>query len=329
MLWTKDKKFHPHPYSREADLEAAISQVEGDLFGEKRIYLDVKKKIGAKGKTNNIPDGYLIDLTSAKEPVLYVVENELASHDPLKHVAVQILEFSLSFEAAPHKVKAIVKEALAAHPAKWKLCEQYAADNGFENVDYLLELMTFGGDSFRALVIIDELVEELETLLISRFKFPVEVLTLERYKAGKEVAYRFEPFLYDVASDITASGKGTDPSEIDTIVVPAREDGFKSAFLGEQKWWAIRIHASMIPKIKYIAAYRVAPISAITHIAPVAAIEPWKDTGKYIVNFAGKPKKIQPISLVPKPKGKVKSLQSPRYASREKLLAARNLDQVF
>lgn len=329
MLWTKDKKFQPYPYSQEAELEAAISQVEGDLFGEQRLYLEVKKKIGAKGKTNNIPDGYLIDLTSAREPVLYVVENELASHDPLKHVAVQVLEFSLSFESAPHKVKGIVKDALAAQPAKWQLCEQYAAENGFENVDYLLESMIFSPDSFQALVIIDELVEELETLLISRFKFPVEVLTLERYKAGKEVAYRFEPFLYDLASAGMSSGKGIDPAEIDTIVVPAREDGFKSAFLGEHKWWAIRIHASMIPKIKYIATYQVAPISAITHIAPVADIEPWKDTGKYLVDLADKPKKINPIQLVPKPKGKVKAPQAPRYASREKLLAAKNLDQVF
>ena len=28
MLWTKDKKFQPYPYSQEAELEAAIAQVE-------------------------------------------------------------------------------------------------------------------------------------------------------------------------------------------------------------------------------------------------------------------------------------------------------------
>ncbi len=77
-------------------------------------------------------------------------------------------------------------------------------------------------------------------------------------------------------------------------MVPAREDGFQSAFLGEHKWWAIRIHASMIPKIKYIAAYQVALISVIPHMAPVADIEPWKDTGKYMVILAGKPMQIKP-----------------------------------
>lgn len=327
MLWTIGKKYQPHPYAKEAELEKAILEVEADIFGPRRIYLDVKKKIGAKSKTNNIPDGYLIDLSSPKIPVLYVVENELASHDPLRHVAVQILQFSLSFESSPAKVKAIIKDALAQREAKWKLCEQYAAGSDFENVDYLLESMIFGNDAFRALVIIDELVDELEKVLVSRFKFPVEVITLERFRAGKEVAYRFEPFLHDLPEEIAATGESLDPEEIDTVVVPAREDGFQETFIGGHDWYAIRIHTSMIPRIKYIAAYRVAPTSAITHIATVERIEPWKDSGKYRVVFAEPAKRIKPIPLLKK--GKVKALQSLRYTSRERLLAAKNLDQVF
>lgn len=327
MLWTTDKKYKPYPYAKETDLEKAILKVEADLFGPKRIYLDVKKKIGAKNKTRNIPDGYLIDLSSPKVPVLYVVENELASHDPLKHVAVQILQFSLSFESSPAKVKAIIKDALANQKAKWKQCEQYAAGTDFQNVDYLLESMIFGKDAFRALVIIDELVDELEKVLVSRFKFPVEVITLERYRAGKEVAYRFEPFLHDLPEEAGSNGQGLDPEDIDTVVVPAREDGFQETFLGGNDWYAIRIHTSMIPRIKYIAAYRVAPTSAITHIAPVESIEPWKDSGKYRVVFAEPAQKIKPIPLLKK--GKVKAPQSLRYTTRERLLAAKNLDQVF
>lgn len=328
MLWTGGKKYQPYPYAKEADLEKAILQVEADLFGPQRIYLDVKKKIGAAGKTNNIPDGYLIDLTSSRVPILYVVENELANHEPLKHVAVQILEFSLSFESAPQKVKIIVKESLAARVDKWKLCEAYAARNGFENVDYLLERMIFREDGFRALVVIDELVGELETVLVSRFKFPVEVLTVERYRAGEEVAFRFEPFLADVSGEEgPAAGSSLDPSEIDTVVVPAREDGFLEVFIGEDRWYAIRLHTSMIPRIKHIAAYRVSPVSAITHLAPVDRIEPYKDSGKYMVVFSDKAKEITPIKFVPK--GKVGALQGLRYTSVAKLMTAKNLDQVF
>src|SRR6266550_1097324 len=112
LVWTKDSKYRRVPYQNEADLEAAILEVQADLFGANRIYLDVKKRIGTKGGVQNIPDGYLIDLNGTK-PRLYVVENELASHDPLRHVAVQILEFSLSFEAEPQGVKSIIFDALS------------------------------------------------------------------------------------------------------------------------------------------------------------------------------------------------------------------------
>ena len=134
MLWTVGGPFRKRPFDKEADLEKAIKEVSPQLFGPNRIYLDVKKKIGTKTKSN-IPDGYLVDLSSAKEPVLRVVENELASHDPLRHVAVQIIEFSLAFENAPYKVKSVVKNALQADTEAMKKCESYAKANNFENVD--------------------------------------------------------------------------------------------------------------------------------------------------------------------------------------------------
>ena len=83
----------------------------------------------------------------------------------------------------------------------------------------------------------------------------------------------------------------------------------------------------MIPKIKYIAVYQVSPISAITYVAPVASIEPYKDTGKYCVTLAESAQKTKHIKLVTK--GRVKALQSLRYTSYEKLTSAKNLDEVF
>ncbi|CAN5155375.1 hypothetical protein BH18ACT10_BH18ACT10_15570 [soil metagenome] len=101
-------------------------------------------------------------------------------------------------------------------------------------------------------------------------------------------------------------GKATvDPSDIDTIVVPAREDGFQETALGESRWYKIRIHSSMIPRIKYLAVYRVAPISAITHVAPVQSIAPWKDTSKYVVNFSENIEELEKsIKLIQKGKSK-------------------------
>jgi len=83
----------------------------------------------------------------------------------------------------------------------------------------------------------------------------------------------------------------------------------------------------MIPRIKYIAAYQVAPVSAITHIAKVHKIDQWKDANKYVLLFEEAAKEIGPIQLVPK--GKVKAPQGPRYTSMNHLEDAKTLDDAF
>jgi hypothetical protein len=323
MLWNNKEKYTYFPYVNEADIEKTVNEIKHELFGKSRIYLDDKRKIGKKGKVNNLPDGYLIDLSDADNPKIFVVENELASHHHLKHIAVQILEFSLSFETSKIKVKNIIKEMLQKRPSEWKQCEQFARKNNYENVDFLLESIIHKNDSFNALLVIDELEEELETVLISRFKFPVEVITLKRFKNHQgKVLYDFEPFLSDVVPD----PEKIDFSDIDTIVIPAREEGFNNVFLDENRWYAIRLNSSMIPKIKYVAAYQVAPVSAITHLAKVQTIVQWKNTNKYVLYFTEPAKKIKKIPLGT---SKGKAPQSPRYSSKKRLMASATLDTVF
>jgi len=64
--------------------------------------------------------------------------------------------------------------------------------------------------------------------------------------------------------------------ELDTIVVPAREEGFNEVFLGENSWYSIRMSSSMIDRVKYIASYQKAPVSAITHYAEVRKLKDMK-----------------------------------------------------
>ena len=334
MLWTPTQQFHPWPFDKEAELEATIAEGKTALFGESRIYLDVKKLIGERGRTQNIPDGYLLDLSSPRRPVLYLVEVELARHDPLRHIAQQLLNFSLSFKSTPQKMKGILRDTLQKSPETVARCEAYAVANGFNNIDYLLERMIYAEDAFNALLIIDELEEELESIVRSSLRFPVETLEVQRFRSGMgEVVYQFEPFLYDLsAQSATVAGESgntpaIDPAEIDTVVVSAREDGFNETFLGENRWYAIRIHSSMIPKLRYLATYQIAPVSAITHIAEVASVEPWKDSGKYVLNFKEPARKIGPLPLVSG--GKVTAPQAPRYTSSVRLQKAKTLDDVF
>ncbi len=322
LLWSKQGLYERAPYKKEEDLEAAINLVQTELFGRDRIYLPVKKLIGAKTKKRNIPDGYLIDL-SGKQPRVYVVENELAAHDPLRHIAVQILEFSLSFESDGRSVKSILFNAIQKNSGTFKKCEQYAESHEFRNLDHFLEYLVFDSQ-FAALVIIDELPDDLEAILAKKFQFGVEVIELARYRNNKgEFIFRFSPFLADVIHDLPP----VETTEVDTVVVPARIDGAKETFLGENRWYAVRIHGSMKPQIKHIALYQVAPVSAITHIADVSSIEPWKDSGKSVVNFTGPAKKIKPIKLVKG--GRVKALQNLRYTTLNRLKKAKKLDDLW
>jgi hypothetical protein len=172
MLWTSIDQYHPWPFDRESELESAILTTAKDLFGLSRHYLNVKKLVGQKGKIQNIPDGYLIDLASPKRPVLYVVEVELETHHPIRHVAQQLLDFSLSFQSTPQKMKHILREELLRDAEVLASCESYATANGFHNIDYLLERLIFPEDAFNALVVIDELDTELESILLNSLRFP-------------------------------------------------------------------------------------------------------------------------------------------------------------
>ncbi len=114
--------------------------------------------------------------------------------------------------------------------------------------------------------------------------------------------------------------------EPDTIVVPAQKDGFDDVFLGQNAWWAIRIGGGMIPKVKYIAAYQSNPISAVTHVAPVASIEPYGEDGKYKLNFSEPARSIGPIPFADAPSG---SMQGPRYTNYARLMAAKKVADLF
>ena len=113
---------------------------------------------------------------------------------------------------------------------------------------------------------------------------------------------------------------------LDTVVVPAQQDGFEKEFLNNKCWFAIRISGGMLSRIKYIAAYRTMPESRVTHYAPVASIEPYGENGKYKLIFAEAAKPIGPIPFADAPQ---RSMQGPRYTSFEKLMKAKKLTDLF
>lgn len=128
-----------------------------------------------------------------------------------------------------------------------------------------------------------------------------------------------------VAEPSSIAPSATKAGTLDTIVVPAQKEGFEKVFLGENCWYAIRLAGGKIPDIKWIAAYQTQPISAITHLAPVARIEPYGESGKYRVVFSEPARAIQKIPFGNAPGGYMQGL---RYTALEKLRAAKTVIDI-
>jgi hypothetical protein len=135
-----------------------------------------------------------------------------------------------------------------------------------------------------------------------------------------------KPVAEPMAKSADAGRTKATSGELDTIVVPAQRDGFARVFLGENAWWAIRISGGMLSKIKYIAAYQSLPVSAITHVAPVAKIEPHGDGSKYKLIFSEPAKPIGPIPFGDAPSG---FMQGPRYTTYDRLLKAKKVTDLI
>jgi hypothetical protein len=315
--------FTPHDYTSEAEFERDIVSHARSIFGKESLYIDVKKKIGTDIVT--IPDGYLIDFSFASQPRLYVIENELATHDPYRHIGQQLLRFAISYRQSGRRIKKFLLEEIMRYSETREFVAERVKRAGARNIDAFLEDLVFE-HPVAALVVIDQASDDLENVL-GQLTMKTDIIDFRAYTCGDRVMYLFTPFQQDVKS---AAGEGAtklDVEELDTIVVPAREEGFRDTFIGEDCWYQIRISSSMLERIKYIAAYRVAPISAITHVAEVANIEKYQDTNKYILWFKESAREIGPVRFDNGEQGLVP--QAPRYTSYEKLSEATTLADVF
>lgn len=325
--------FRPVTYETESEFEKAVISLSDAIFGPSTIYVDVKKRVAGKSVIS-IPDGYVIDMTELDDPKLFVVENEIASHDPFRHIGIQMLKFVTSFEGAETDVRTFLMAEITKQPNSLKRLEQACAQSTKRNIDNYLDSAVYG--PFRGLVIIDEARPELHHVL-KKINANISVLELQTFRSDDGETLHLFDTLYDEFEEETPERK-SQPHTVeerqarksrrarsDTIIVPAQEDGFRRVFLGEDRWHAIRVGAAMKERIKFIAAYQTRPISAVTHIAEVQEIRPYQDTGKYEILFKGPAEQISPIPLG-EPRN---SPQGPVYATKTELLNAKKLEDAL
>ena len=311
-----------YPYTKEDVFERMVVSNIDQILGTSGIYFDVKKLIGTPKKGAAIPDGYYLDLLFHDNPRLYFVEVELDSHDVYGHVGEQILRFGICSDTDKYKIKQILLSDINKDTEKKKKLADFFAKSKFDNTNELLDKVVYDNKP-ATIVVINEATEELSKVL-GQLTMATEVIEAQTFVCGDKKLHLFTPFRQEIVADIS---NDTDADELDTIVVPAREEGFQEEFINNERWYSIRISSTMLEKIKYIAAYQVQPISGITHIAEVERIEKYKDTNKYILYFkSGTVQEIKKIGLGSK---KNQAPQAPRYTIYKKIFTSKTIEDVW
>jgi hypothetical protein len=74
----------------------------------------------------------------------------------------------------------------------------------------------------------------------------------------------------------------------------------------------------------------VSTLSICIVFAPMFLLEVWKDTDKFVLNFSEPTREVGPITLVKGGKGQSsKAPQNLRYTSKDKLVRAKTLDDLW
>jgi hypothetical protein len=316
-------------HHREADFQSCVAVVANQMFGSTAVYVDVRQGLTASD-TVTIPNAYLIDLTSASAPRLFVVKMVIARNLPFWNTAVELFKFVASFDGAQNAIREFLHERIA-HDTE-ALARLQQACNGSDVTAYL-DTAVHG--QFRGLVVIDDARDELNQVL-SKINADLSVLELKTYEAddgsrlyqfdtlyGEDEGFGPEPSVS--ASEQTRMARRARLAHADTVIVRTTDEGFKGLFLGQNQWWPVHLAPAMKERIKFIAAYRPAPVNAITHLAEVQQVQLHGGAGQYAMIFRGSAREIRPIML--------RELESspiePVFVRKDALLKAETMEAAF
>jgi hypothetical protein len=319
-----NKRYDLLDFDTEDEFEKAVVDNCKSLFGKECIYINYKKRVGKNESYHKgVPDGYLIDFTSKKQPQLYIVENELVTHDIYNHISDQLVRFFTAIKTSQNQIRNKLLEIIKTDSKLMTEITKYLKNSPFNNVD---ELMIFLVErKMKIVLVVDEATPDLNDSL-DVFRDHPDVVTIKRFVNGGEVAYIYEPMREELQEIESRSSRDIEDVEFDTIVCAAFEDGFRHAYVENDAWWAIRLSQKAREQLRYLAIYEKLPVAAVRHYADIDRIEPYKDSGKFIVYLKNK-KTVSPIELDKGKKGIAP--QSPRFTTLNKLLKAKKVSELW
>ncbi len=137
----------------------------------------------------------------------------------------------------------------------------------------------------------------------------------------------FEKPKFPTYADLQSAGMIPAPQDVkDVIIVPAQQEGFQRVFLEQHAWWAVRIAEKHLKNLRWIAAYQVLPIAAVTHLAEIERIEPYGDAGKWKIVF--KSPAVPLPKQIPFGNATTGAMQGPRYTTKSILFAAKTVKDL-
>ena len=83
----------------------------------------------------------------------------------------------------------------------------------------------------------------------------------------------------------------------DMIVVLANQIRFRRQVIEQRMWYPIRLDDNRRGALRWIAICNTSPVHAITHLARMLSIKPYRNSGKYQINFMEPNQLINPIRL--------------------------------
>ena len=193
LICLKGLRFTEYKYQSEEEFERDVVASYKDFFTTNAIYVDAKKKIGARSLGNTIPDGFLFDMSDPENREFYLVEMELKRHDFYNHIFPQITKFFAFFRDSKRQ-KELVEKLFSTINTDPRLKGEFRQYLGKQEIfKFLTDVVD---SSQNILLVIDgekpELPEIMETYSDTWGKM-VKLLTVRKYANASECVFAVDP----------------------------------------------------------------------------------------------------------------------------------------
>jgi len=187
------KRYSEEIFELESDFEEDIIKNSKNLFGNKIVFINPKKKIVGKFLGGTIPDGFFFDFNDPNDPQFYLVEVELISHSFYNHVFPQITKFFAFYKNAKLH-KDLVEKLFVLIDKDQELLTSFKMFLGRKEVYKFLSDVI---DSSQNILLITngsfkEIPEIMETYTDTWGKI-VKCLEIKKYVNNKNVIYTITP----------------------------------------------------------------------------------------------------------------------------------------